>query len=157
MTRRTLEPYFLIVNPSQPGSCIKKWANNPQYRDPSFFYNEKDIWLKNKSGATFSILDPQPLSLSVLKPGTLSIHVLARKIPRLQGWMWASRTNTVINSLTCRIRQTDYMSCPDSRAGYVWCVSGSYPGELEVYQYRTKFNNFDIKISKSRYLVVKVT
>ena len=29
-------PYcFLIVNPFQPKSCIKKWANNPRYRDPS--------------------------------------------------------------------------------------------------------------------------
>ena len=30
------EVYFLIVNPFQPKSCIKKWANNPRYRDPSF-------------------------------------------------------------------------------------------------------------------------
>ena len=30
------EPYILIVNPFQPTSCMKKWANNPQYRDPSF-------------------------------------------------------------------------------------------------------------------------
>ena len=29
------DPYFFIVNPFQPKSCIKKWANNPQYRDPS--------------------------------------------------------------------------------------------------------------------------
>ena len=30
------EPYFLIINPFQPKSFIKKWANNPQYCDPSF-------------------------------------------------------------------------------------------------------------------------
>ena len=30
------EEYFLIVSPFQPKSCIKKWANNPRYRDLSF-------------------------------------------------------------------------------------------------------------------------
>ncbi len=30
------EPYFLIVNLFQPKSRIKKWANNPQFRDLSF-------------------------------------------------------------------------------------------------------------------------
>ncbi len=30
-----MDPYFLIVNPFQPKSYIKKWANNPRYRDPS--------------------------------------------------------------------------------------------------------------------------
>ena len=28
-------PYFLIVNPFQPKGFIQKWANNPQYCDPS--------------------------------------------------------------------------------------------------------------------------
>ena len=34
-TLKTLARYFLIVNPFQPKSCIEKWANNPQYSDPS--------------------------------------------------------------------------------------------------------------------------
>ena len=29
------DPYFQIVNPFEPKGSIYRWANDPQYRDPS--------------------------------------------------------------------------------------------------------------------------
>ncbi len=41
------EPYFLIVNPFQPKSCKKKWANNPRYRDPSLYIVNHEYIIMN--------------------------------------------------------------------------------------------------------------
>ena len=40
-------PYFLIVNPFQSKGFLQKWANDPQYRDPS---------LQMKSGNSMKVI-----------------------------------------------------------------------------------------------------